>query len=657
MVDTYWATLPPEKLCAEVLSRWKDWRRHFWETGIGAKADKGRRYMYGMNDAAEHSSRLQVGGKDNQYVKRVLNKVRPVVQRSLAMIASQTGTMVPVAANSDAEAREQAISARGILEHVHREQDTESLDKEVLEIAMCMGEGGRLILWDANAGEPEAMDEDTGSPAAHAGDFYNVALTPFDMAQDVTWRSRRRLPWRIARTWESKWELAATYPDKAEEILAVSSGPSAAEDIFDMRSMLARAGIVESGDAIPVYRFFHVDSRAVPGGRVFVCLDEGTWLTDGANPYNGLPVEVCSAAQIIGTSMGYSNIFDALGISDALNALETVVTSHTTRWGTRPLVDFQGSGLQHSTLGNGTTVLTVKGPEFMPQPLDVPPIPPEVFKHAEKLAQDIEEALGMNPTAMGNPPFAGMPAQLAALLDQKAHEFNDGLSSSFRTYRQACATRELQILKKFADEPRMAVIQGKAKAWMLKSFSKDDLTKVSRVAMEPAPSGTGTMAFKMAQAEMLRAFGVELPPEQIIELLRTGQYESAFEHDEANRLRIKSENEMLQEGQMPPVLLPRTHWLDIPEHLALLNSPDMATKPEVVDAVLSTVEAKLAAWRAMPLDILQLLGGPPPPQGGAPAAAMTPPLIPQEGSPDDDSSPQPDTTAPAAEPQLGPFPA
>jgi hypothetical protein len=299
-------------------------------------------------------------------------------------------------------------------------------------------------------------------------------------------------------------------------------------------------------------------------------------------------------------------------------------------------------------------VLTVKGPDFMPQPLDVPPIPPEVFKHAEKLAQDIEEALGMNPTAMGNPPFAGMPAQLAVILDQKAHEFNDSLSASFRAFRQACATRELQILKKFADEPRMAVIQGKAKAWMLKSFNKDSLKKVSRVAMESAPPGTGTMAFKIAMVEMLQAFGVRLPPEQIIELLRTGQYESAFEHDEANRIRIKTENEMLQEGRMPRVILFRTHWIDVLEHLALLNTPDVP--PEVEDAVLSTVEAKMAAWRAMPLDVLQLLGGPTPPPPGIPAGAM-PPLITQEGIPNDDSIPQSRPDAPAGEPQSGPFPA
>lgn len=625
MPETYWAKADPDTLAREVISRWRDWRRYYWESGIGVKADKGRRYMYGMNNAGEDSSRVQVGGSQAQYFKVVLNKVRPVVQRSLAMIASQAPAMVPVAANSDSEAREQAISAKGILEHVHREHDTEALNAEVLEIAMCMGEGWRLILWDANAGEPTVIDPDTEQPVEAAGDFRNYALNPFDVAKDPSWRSSRGLPWIIVRTWENRWELAATYPEKAERILAARSDGELLAGEYDMRFLSTGADYLNRGDAIPVYRFFHVDGNAVEGGRAFTCLNEGTWLQDGANPYRGLPVERCAPGPVIATSMGYSNIFDALGISDMLNSMETVIFTHTSRWGVRPLIDFQGSGLQHSTLGNGTTVLTVKSPDFAPKPLDVPPIPPDVFKHAEMLGLYIEQSLGMNPTAMGNPPFAGMPAQLAALLDQKAREFNDGLAKSYDAFIQGCATRELRTLKTFANDPRVAVIQGKAKAWMLKSFTKADLAHVDRVAMEAAPPGTGTMAYKMTLVETLAAFGVQLPPEQVIELLRTGQYESAFEHDEANRLRIKAENELLQQGRTPTVVSARTHWIDIPEHLAILSSPDVTEKPQVVDAVLSTVEAKLAAWRSMPMDILQLLNGPPPPAPLPPAGMPMPP--------------------------------
>lgn len=644
MPEQYWATLPPEQLATQVMAKWRDWRRYFWESGIGVKADKGRRYYYGLNDMGDSSSRLQIGGSQAQYVRGVLNKIRPPVRRMLAMIAAQAPTMQPVAANSDASAREQAISAKGILEHVHREHDTEELDLEVLEMAMCMGEGGRIILWDGTAGDAQAIDPESGTPAVVAGDFFNETLTPFDMAKDTTWRSRRRLPWIITRTWENRWEWAARFPEdeqKQDMILAARNLEQEFGEPYDYQ--FANINRLTDGDGIAIYRFFHVDGLATPGGRAFTCLNNGTWLEDGSNPYGGgreLPVKTCVAGAVVATSMGYTDVFDALGLSDALNAMFTTTTTHTTRWGIPPLADIQGSGLQHSTLGNGVSVLTVKSREHLPEPVAVPAISPDVYKQIDGVKEDIIEAVGMNQTAMGEPPFSGMAAQAMMLLDQKAREFSDGLTRSFRAYKQACASHELKILKDFANDERIAVIQGKAKQWMLKAFSSKDLAHVSNVAMEPAPAGSGTLAYKWAMVDLLVQKGVQMAPKEILNLLRTGEWESPFESEEANTLRIKAENEGLQEGKAPPVLMPRTHWIDIPEHLALLSSPDVVEKPEVVEAVLSTVAQKLALWRSMPADLLQLLDGPLPP----------PPLpvgMPSPGAPAPaEQAPQPSPQAP-----------
>jgi hypothetical protein len=641
MPETYWAAMPPEQLATKVMDKWKDWRRYFWESGIGVKADKGRRYYYGLNDAGDTSSRVQVGGSQGQFLRMVLNKARPPVRRMHAMISAQAPTMQPVAANSDSTAREQAVSAKGILEHVHREHDTEELDKEVLKIALTMGEGARLILWDAAEGsevEEGGVDPESGEPAAVVGDFFNEALTPFDVARDVSLRSRRHVPWVITRTWESRWKWAARFPEKAERILAARNLEQEFGEPYDYQFSVANR--LTDGDAIPVYRFFHVSGPELRGGRAFTCLNNGTWLEDGDNPYGGgkeLPVKACTPDTVTGTTLGYADFFDALGAVDALNALVTTVITHNVRWGSPPLTDFVGSGLQHSTLGNGASVLTVKSPEFAPVPLDVPTIPADVYKQIEDLGREITELLGMNQTAMGEPPFSGMAAQAMMLLDQKAREYADGASTSFTSFKQACASLELSILKDFAHDKRIAVIQGKAKQWMLKSFTGGDLAHVSRVAMEPTPAGSGTLAYKWAMVDMLVQKGVAMPPKDLLNLLRTGEWESPFEAEEANELRIKAENEELQQGRMPPVIMPRTHWIDIPEHLSLLSSPDVVEKPEVVEAVLATVAEKMALWRSMPPDILAMLGGPPAP----PPVQMVPGIPGTEPQPERAAQQQP----------------
>jgi hypothetical protein len=640
MADTrYWATLPPDELAGAVWTRIRDWRRYHNATGMAEKAAKGHRYYYGRTDDGSTSSHLTSGGQRKDLVRHVVNGLRPLVQRSISMMLSGASEMVPVAANSDAAAREQAIVSKGILEHEHREQDVEELRREALTIAMVMGEAYRAILWDAAEGEPTMLDPDTGQPAAFAGEFRNILCTPFDVYRDAGFRSPRRMPWVCFRDWQSRYELAAKYPEKAQEILAVRNEERIedGEALMDVRWRLHER-LAES-DAIPVYHFYHLDSRACPGGVAFVMLNEGCWLTHGPNPYDGLPLHRLTPEGIIGTTLGYSNVFDALGLEDMASGLYSAVATNTNRFSLGTVIRKKGDGLQQSQLANGALALEVnEGKE--PTPMQYPATPPDTFEHLDRLKKVLMEALGLNETAMGNPPFSGMAAQALYLLDAKAQEYQDGLAQGLRRFDAACATAELRILKAFAKDERMAVVAGKAKSWMLKAFTGESLSAVDRINVEPVKATSRNLAGKFGLLELLAQFGVQLKPEQIIDLANTGQLESQFEHEQANVLRIKAENEMLQEGKRPAVLLPRTHWLDIPEHLALLSSPSVEERPEVVQAVLDTVSEKMAAWRSMPPDLLALLGGPPPPMPpgmvpmGPGGEVLPPEAMPPQGAPE-----------------------
>lgn len=630
----YWATLEPDNLAGAVWTRIRDWRRYYNATGMAEKAAKGHRYYYGRTDDGASSSHLNASGPRRDLVRHVVNGLRPLVQRSVAMLLAGDAEMTPVASNSDAKAREQAIAAKGILEHEHREQDVEALRRELLTVAMVMGEAYRAILWDANEGEPTRIDPDTQQPAAWAGGFRNIVCNPFDVYRDAGFRSHRQLPWVCFRDWQNRYELAAKHPEKAGLILAMRQDERMedGEALMDVRWRLHER-LAES-DAIPVYHFFHLDSRACPGGVAFTFVSEGCWLTHGPNPYDGLPLHRLTPDGVIGTTLGYTNVFDALGVEDMLSGLYSAVATNTSRFSLGTIIRKKGDGLQQSQLANGALALEVnEGKE--PVAMEYPATPPDTFEHLDRLRKVSMESLGLNETAMGSPPFSGMAAQALYLLDAKASEYQDGLAQGLRRFDAACATAELRILKAFAKDERMAVVAGKAKSWMLKSFTGDDMSAVDLIMVEPVKDTSRNRAGKFGIAELMAQFGVQLKPEHIIDLVNTGQLESQFEHEQANVLRIKAENELLGEGKRPPVLMARTHWLDIPEHLALLSSPDVVERPEVVDAVLATVSEKLEAWRTMPPDLLALLGGPPPPMPAGmvpmgPGGELPPEAMPQE---------------------------
>ena len=115
---TYWAAEPPDILARRAMDKVRAWRKWFHQVGHADKALKGWRYAHGWTDAGESSSRLQGGGERHQLVKAVVNGVRPLRQRTLAMVLNGAPEMQPVAANSDADAREQAAASVGVLEHI-----------------------------------------------------------------------------------------------------------------------------------------------------------------------------------------------------------------------------------------------------------------------------------------------------------------------------------------------------------------------------------------------------------------------------------------------------------------------------------------------------------------------------------------------------------
>lgn len=623
---TYWAALPADKAALRALDKVRAYRRWFRAVGHAEKARKGWLYANGWTDAGESSVRLQPGGEKGQLIKVVVNGVRPLRQRTMAMVLAGSPEMKPVAANTDAAAREQAVLSKGVLEHVHRVHKRANRDRKVLGLALDMGEGALVIEWDARAGKPVAVDPETQQPAMWEGDLKYWIATALDIYRDTGLRSREDCQWVIARHWVSKYRLAAVYPEHAPRILSVAShrGPEEEDDLFDSR-MLGTDASNES-DYVAEYVLWHLDAPELEGGREMRFLQDGTVLSDGAYPYDGdmLPTIPLAPEDIAGTSLGYSNQFDALGLSDVLNAIASAASNNVIKGAMPPLMEFEGGNLTKGTpMGTGGLVLKVSRPDLAPKPMELPSTPPEAYKLAEVLERWRMESVGLNETAMGRPPYSGMAAQAMALLDAKADEYNANMRAAWLEYLSAAATFELRILKRYAKEARVAQIAGKAKQWMAKSYNADSLSMVDAVHVEPVGMAARTLAGKFGMLETFQAFGVPLNPEQIVELSQSGQYESDFEAPMANRLRIREENEMLSQGQMPPVLMARPHWTDIQEHLAVIASPDVASKPEVVQATLDTIQAKLDMWRSMPPDLLMLMGGQPPPMAAVPGMPPT----------------------------------
>jgi hypothetical protein len=133
-----------------------------------------------------------------------------------------------------------------------------------------------------------------------------------------------------------------------------------------------------------------------------------------------------------------------------------------------------------------------------------------------------------------------------------------------------------------------------------------------------------------------------------------------LEAEQSELLLIKAENEKLQEGTVPPVMITDDHRLHILEHKAVLADPDVRNDPQLVQSVTNHMQQHVEVWRQADPIILQALQqqplGPPPgqqpppqeqgpPEGGG--APMQPNESPQEQVPDMPQMPEvPEGTPP-----------
>jgi hypothetical protein len=241
--------------------------------------------------------------------------------------------------------------------------------------------------------------------------------------------------------------------------------------------------------------------------------------------------------------------------------------------------------------------------------------------------------VGINEMAASGSAKSGMPAQLAALMEAQTQQLHAGLGAGYARLVVRSRTSLLRLLKRFAHSTRVAQIAGKSGDWQLREWSASDLEPMDRVSGEPVNPSMRNFAGRMQVADTLLQHGA-INPRQYLTLYTTGRLDSTWEFEAANLARVQRDKELLREGVgLPPVdaaasmqagepvfaddgrphvlpLLTDTHWVDIPEALGVLATPEARGNPEVAKAVTEVVRRRLELYRQMPLELRVMLGDP-----------------------------------------------
>lgn len=621
--DVYFAALPVEELLPYLNSKITDYYDYAMKYRFLDKWKRAYLAYYGMSQSGTDTSKLnQAGTNGEEYILKV-NDFRSLLQGLLTMTTSQRPAFDPKASNTDSKSMNQTILARTVLDYYMIEKHLENTFRDSAEFSLFGAEGWIVLDWNATAGKLYTVDESTGTPV-YDGDIEFKAFHPIDIIREC-WGENSKRTWYIVREFKNKYDLAAKYKDLGKQIIAVDEQSDFMRNYSNI-NYDAKTG----ADHVPVFKFYHQPTEALPNGRMVQFVGADIVMSDGPLPYKNMPIYPMMPMPWHGTPFGYTVGYDLMGIQTNLDALNSIVATNQMNYGIQNVLLPRGGDYNVYAIAQGLNGIEYDPKVGKPEPLSLLQTPEEIIKNIERLEQKLQKLSGQNDASRGNVD-RDMSGAALALLASQAVQFNGGLQQEYNTQLGSVGTGIIEILQMYAATPRIASIAGKSNRARVVEFKGEDLDGINRVSVEQVNPVSKTAAGRLSMAQDMLKSGLIQTQQHYFEVLMTGTIDSLYEHETSQILMIRSENEDLSEGKQPVAVLTDKHKLHIQEHSTVLDSPDARRDPKIVTAVTAHIQEHIQLLKTTAPELLGLLGEQslaPQPMTPAPGGPPSPPQQP-----------------------------
>lgn len=614
----YFATLPIDQIGCALYERIDDYYRFLSNNGRAALLQN----MYqALNRPALLRGVVASVGQQGEYKFMPTNHLRNLCEHRVNLTITQRPFYEPKAANTDYKSQAQVILARGLLDYYNRSKRMERYNSEATSKAVAYAEAFVYEGWNVTGGEEFAKDPETGSPIMEGDIEFNV-LTTFDIVRPIDIKRHDDGMWLCMRQRKNKHIIAADYPELADKILEIPDR----RDYDYTRDFIVRDTQETCNDYIDVWTFFHKKCSALPQGRMVEFVREDVILHDGALPYEDIPIHRIAAGEMEGYFFGYTNAFDCLPLQEAYDKLTSGIVTNQATYGVQNIMVPQGSSMDVTKLSEGLNVIYFNKEAGKPEALQLTRTAPEMFTFTEMLVTTMETIMGVNSVARGNPEKSLESGSALALVQSMAVQFAQSLQMSYVQLLEDTGTGCIQLLQRYANTKRVALLAGAANRSYMKEFNADDLALIQRVMVDMGNPMTATVSGRVNLAELMVQGQYIKTPEQLIEVLTSGRFEPIIEGEQAEFMLIRSENEKMQNGLQPLVLRTDNHDLHIKEHKTVLASPEMRENPALLAPTLQHIAEHEMMLQAMMM-------GQVPPTGQASGSNQQGEQIQQGGSP------------------------
>jgi hypothetical protein len=614
--NQYWAALPPQDLVRKLIKKVEDYYGFCQSYGITDRWRRSYLAYYGYAESGAESSKLNQAGANGEIYAIKVNHFRSLIQNLLTLTTSQRPALQPKAQNTDSKSLNQTILARSVLDYYMTEKRLEKELKKATEFGLIAGEGFLTEEWNATIGQLFAVAPN-GAPV-YDGDVEFRTFHPIDVIREC-WSENNKTSWYVIREFKNKYDLAAKYPEMAEDILGLSLAP----DYFSRYTFLTFDSISDS-DYIPVYRFFHEPSEALPNGRQIEFLDIDVYMNDGPLAYKNMPIYRLAPADLHGTPFGFTVAYDLMGLQKNYDSLASIITTNQMNYGVQNILMPRGCEINVVQLAVGLNAIEYDKNIGKPEPLNLVQTPAEIFSQMDRIQHLMETLSGINEVARGNAPTSLHSGAALALVAAQAVQFNSGLQQSYNRLIEDAGTGLIEILQEYAATPRIASIAGKSNRARVQEFKGSDLVGINRVTVETVNPISKTAAGRLQEAQDLLQNKMITNPAHYFEVITTGTLDTLYEHETSQILNIRSENEELMDGRNVMAVFTDQHVQHIKEHATCLDSPEARANATIVSAVTAHINEHIRLLKETDPQTLVVLGQQPLPPS-APQGAVPPP--------------------------------
>ena len=643
MTDKYWASEPFEMLGGVLGDKINKYYQHIQLTG---RITTWQNVNYHYHHTYYNGADLRQAGDNGEFELLTINHFKNILHHMINMVSGEDISYSPRTTNTDSKSQKQALLSQNILEYYISERKVDRKLRIVDKYALLYGEGYIELVWDASLGEvadydvTDDGDYDKDKPIKE-GDITFATYTPDNVIRDTDASEFELSDWIIIRKIRNKWNLAAKYPEIAEDIIAIDSRKTSAWDqyIGDSQTYEPTTG----DDHIEMYTFYHKRTPAMPNGRMVDFLADTVVLVDTVLPHKDIPVFREVPEEQENSAFGTTIAYDLVQIQEAINILHSTIITNQKTFGIDTIVVPKNSDYRFEALAEGLSVIEYRdGPGGKPpSTLSLLNTKAEIFQYAKELVSQMEQISGVNSVVRGAPQSSLESGSALALVHSTAIQFNQSRHLSYINVVSDVGTNIIAFLKQFALTKRVIAISGKSNRSYLKEFNNEDITDINRVTMDVQNPVMASTAGRVQLGEQLISAGLIKNPQEFLTLINTGRLETLFEHEMAEIMLIHTENEEIAEGKPQIAILTDDHLLHIKEHKAILASPDARRSPELVDLALSHIQEHINMLQDPNNSmLLGLVGQPQLPPEQAPGAAQPPGATEPGGTPDMPSLPE-----------------